>query len=67
MLLSKGKIPELYMRLEEFGVDVEALKRAGLSADALDVLYCAVEIVDLHRNKKRQRLGFDSLFHNLLA
>jgi hypothetical protein len=67
MLLAKGKVPELYMRLEEFGVDVEALKRVGLSADALDVLYCAVRIVDSHRTKKRQRPRFGSILRNPLA
>jgi hypothetical protein len=67
MLLVKGKVPELYMRLEEFGVDVEALKRVGLSADALDVLYCAVRIVDAYGTKKRQRRRFDSLLRNPLA
>jgi nucleoside diphosphate kinase len=46
------KIPELYVRLEEFGVDVEALKRVGLSEDALDVLYCAVKIVDSYRPRR---------------
>ncbi|GEM_PF-5634109 len=67
MLLAKGKVPELYVRLEEFGVDVEALKRVGLSADALEVLYCAVRIVDAHRTRKRQRRRFDSLLRNPLA
>lgn len=49
-----GKVPELYVRLEEFGVDVKALKRVGLFADALDMLYCAIRIVDSHRTKKRR-------------
>ena len=65
MLLSK--VQELYVRLEEFGVDVEALKRVDLSADALDVLYYAIKIVDSHRARKRQRPRLDSLLHNLLA
>jgi len=43
------------VRLEEFGVDVEALKRVGLSEDALDLLYCAAKIVDSYRTKKKQR------------
>ena len=67
MLLAKGKVPELYVRLEEFGVDVEVLKRVSLSEDALDVLYCAVRIVDAHITKKRQRLRFGSLLCNPLA
>jgi hypothetical protein len=67
MLLAKEKVSELYVRLEEFGVDVEALKRVGISADALEVLYCAVRIVDAHRAKKRQRRRFGSLLRNPLA
>lgn len=67
MLLSKRKVPELYLRLEEFGVDVESLKRVGLSADAMEVLYCAVRIVDSHRTRRRQVPRFDGLYRNPLA
>ncbi|MGI0018916.1 MAG: hypothetical protein ACREAY_00430 [Nitrososphaera sp.] len=51
MLLSQSKITELYVELREFGVDVDALKQAGLSEDALDVLYYAIKVVDSHRAK----------------
>ena len=67
MLLSKEKVAELYVRLEEFGVDVEALKRIDLSVDALEALYYAVRIVDVHRTRKMQRQKFDSLLRNPLA
>lgn len=66
MRLSKRKVPALNLRLEEFGVNVEALKRVGLSADALDVLYCAVRIVDSHRRSERQVPKFDGLCRNPL-
>lgn len=41
MLLFQCKIVKLYVELSEFGVDVDMIKHAGLSEDALDVLYYA--------------------------
>jgi len=35
MLLSQSKVTELHVELREFGVDVDALKQARLSEDAL--------------------------------
>lgn len=49
LLLSQSMIAELYAELEEFGVDVIALKHAGLSEDALEILYFAITIMNLHR------------------
>jgi hypothetical protein len=46
---SRSKIRDLYSELKEYGVDVNALRRANPSEDALNVLYYAMRVVDLHR------------------
>lgn len=46
---SRSKLRDLYSELKEYGVDVDALKHANPSEDALNVLYYAMRIADPHR------------------
>jgi hypothetical protein len=69
MPLSKRKVAELYTRLEEFGMDVSAIKKAGFSPDELEVLYHAVKIVEFYRMKEEDNdpPRFHSLSRDPLA
>jgi hypothetical protein len=46
---SRSKLRDLYSELREYGVDVDALKHANPSEDALNVLYSAMRVAGSQR------------------
>lgn len=46
---SRSKVRDLYSELKEYGVDVDALRQANPSEDALNVLYYAMKVANSHR------------------